>query len=104
MNKISSLQLHSPADLTRTIGQRLRQVRLLRGLTQEELAERSGVSLSTLKLLETQGKGSLQRLARIAGVLGIAGELRDLFRHPAGAGSIEEVKRSERHRAPRRRK
>ena len=84
------------------MGQRLRQIRLLRGFTQEELAERSGVSLSTLKLLENQGKGSLQRLARIADVLGVAGELRELFHHSAGAGSIEEIKRSERQRAPRR--
>lgn len=96
--------MHSPAELTRSIGQRLRQIRLLRGLTQEELAERSGVSLSTLKLLESQGKGSLQRLARIAEVLGVSGELRELFLHSAGARSIEEVKRSERQRAPRRSK
>ncbi|MGD7654433.1 MAG: helix-turn-helix domain-containing protein [Verrucomicrobiales bacterium] len=102
MDKFPSINLHSPGKLTKTIGQRLRQIRLSRGLTQQELAEHSGVSLSTLKLLESQGKGSLQRLARIAAVLGVDAELRDLFRHSTGAESIDAVKRSERQRAPRR--
>jgi len=102
MDNISPITFHAPGELIKAIGQRLRSIRLQRGMTQQELAERSGVSLSTLKLLEAQGKGSLQRLARIAGVLGVDGELRNLFRHSAGAESIEAVKRSERQRAPRR--
>jgi transcriptional regulator with XRE-family HTH domain len=70
-------------------------------LTQQELATRSGVSLSTLKELEARGKGSLQRLVRVALVLGVAAELGELFGEP-GAESIEAVKRRERRRAPRR--
>lgn len=104
VDKISFININTPGELTKAIGQRLRRIRLQRGMTQQELSERSGVSLSTLKLLEAQGKGSLQRLARIAGVLGVAGELRDLFRSSAGAESIEAVKRSERQRAPRRKR
>ncbi len=79
----------------------MRRLRLSRGLTQEELAARAGVGLSTLKVLERQGKGSLQRLVRVALVLGVAAELGELFREP-GAESIEAVKRRERQRAPRR--
>lgn len=104
MDNISPISLQSPGELLRRIGQRLRRIRLARGLTQRELAERSGISLSTLKLLESKGRGSLQRLARVAAVLGVDDELRDLFNRPLAAESIEAVKRSERKRAPRSRR
>lgn len=90
--------------IAREIGQRLKQVRLAKGWTQEELAERSGVAVSTLKLLETTGNGSFQRLIRIAVALGVDGDLRGLFSSTQTMESIEAVKRSERQRAPRRRK
>ena len=90
----------NPVSLIREIGGRIRDHRLARGWTQAELAERSGVSLSTLKLLEREGKGSLQRLAKIAVVLNLDGELRRLFAAPDRFGSMEEVERSKRQRAP----
>ena len=82
----------------------MRGFRLAKGWAQEELAERAGVALSTLKLLEAKGRGSLQRLIRIAVVLGVDGELRDLFSPPSVMESIAAVKRSERQRAPRRKR
>ena len=102
MDKISSFTQRNPAAITRQVGQRLRGFRLAKGWTQQELAERSGVALSTLKLLESQGRGSFQRLVRVAVALGIDGELRDLFAKPAAMESIAAVKRAERQRAPRR--
>ena len=102
MDKIRAFSLHSPAELTTAIGQRLKRLRLARGWNRQQLAEQSGVSLSTLKLLETKGKGSLQRLARVAVVLGVEGELHELFSRSLGAESIEAVKKGERGRAPRR--
>ncbi|BCU77889.1 helix-turn-helix transcriptional regulator [Luteolibacter sp. LG18] len=84
------------------LGGRLRDHRLARGWTQAELAERAGVALSTLKLLEAKGHGSLQRLARVAVVLGLAEEIRGWFARPVAMESIEAVKRTERLRAPRR--
>jgi transcriptional regulator with XRE-family HTH domain len=102
MDKIPTLKFRNPVDLTRAIGERLRVARLARGWTQEELAERSGIALSTLKLLEAKGQGSLQRLARVAVALNLDEELRDLFSRPAAMESIEAVKRRERGRAPRR--
>jgi transcriptional regulator with XRE-family HTH domain len=73
---------------------------MARGWTQAELAERSGVSLSTLKLLEREGKGSLQRLAKIAVILNLDGELRGLFAEPNRYTSMESVERISRRRAP----
>lgn len=98
------LEFRNPISLIRALGHRLQSLRLARGWTREELAERSGVALSTLKLLETRGQGSLQRLARVAVALGVEGDLRDVFLIPQAMASIEAVKGAERKRAPRRKR
>ena len=102
MDKIASFSLRNPCHLVGSIGRRLRRQRLAKGMTQQELAERAGVSLSTLKLMEHEGKGSLQRLAKIAVVLDLDGELRSLFGAPSTFDSLEAVERAERKRAPQR--
>lgn len=104
MDKINAFIQRNPIALAGNIGQQLKRLRLAKGLTQEELAEKSGVAVSTLKLLEAKGSGSIQRLIRVAIVLGVDGELRELFSQTGAMDSIEAVKRSERQRAPRRRK
>ena len=100
MAKIATFKQRNPVQLVRGIGERIRDHRLARGWTQAELAERSGVSLSTLKLLEREGKGSLQRLAKIAVVLDLDSELRKLFSDPDQYESTEAVERTKRRRAP----
>lgn len=80
------------------------RLRLAKGWTREELAERSGIAVSTLKLLEAKGQGSFQRLVRVAVTLGADGELRGLFSESGEMESLDAVKRSQRQRAPRRRK
>ena len=62
------------------------------------------MAVSTLKLMESKGQGSFQRLIRIAVALGVDGEIRDLFSNATAAESIEAVKRAERRRAPRRKR
>ena len=104
MDKIQSLNQRNPVALAKQVGERLSRLRLAKGWTQEELSERSGVAVSTLKLLEVKGQGSFQRLIRIAVALGVDGELRGLFGHTGTMDSIEAVKASGRQRAPRRRK
>ena len=100
MDNISTFKIRNPVHLIREIGKRIRLHRLARGWTQAELAERSGVSLSTLKLLEREGKGSLQRLAKIAVTLNLDGELRGLFAEPMHFESMEAMERASRQRAP----
>ena len=104
MDKIKALNQRNPVFLAQEVGMRLRRVRLSKGLSQEELSEKSGVAVSTLKLLESKGNGSFQRLIRVAIVLGLDGELRGLFGNHAGMDSIEAVKMSDRRRAPRRKR
>lgn len=103
MDKIEAFRLRNPDALVQSLGRRLRSQRLAKGWTQQELAERAGVSLSTLKLMEQQGKGSLQRLAKITVVLGLDGDLRGLFLGQRSFESIEAVERTKRQRAPQRR-
>lgn len=102
MDKIPSLEKRNPTSIVRELGQRLRRLRLAAGWTQAELAERAGVALSTLKLMERQGKGSLQRLAKVAVALNVDGELRELFAEPRQLESLEAAERMDRQRAPRR--
>lgn len=103
MDKIEAFKFRNPDALVQAIGARIRLQRLAMGMTQQELAERSGVSLSTLKLMEQQGKGSLQRLAKVAVVLGLDADLRNLFSSQRSYQSLEAVERTKRLRAPRRR-
>lgn len=57
---------------TEVIGSRLREARIEKGITQEELAERMGISVPTIRHYEanrrTPGTDSLQRIADILGV------------------------------------
>lgn len=94
----------NPRRLAEELGQRLRRVRLSRGWTQEELAERAGIGLSSVKNLEGQGKTTLVRFLQVASVLGVIDACMDLFEGNRVAESLEAASRAERQRAPRRRK
>ena len=52
------------------IAQNMRNLRLGRGLTQKGLAERSGVSLSSLRKFEQKGSISLESFLKLALTLG----------------------------------
>jgi len=98
VDKIPTFQLRNPTRLCRQIGERIREHRKARGWSQAELAERSGVSLSTLKLLEREGKGSLQRLAKVAVILGLDDGLRQLFATTPAYASLDEVEATHRRK------
>jgi transcriptional regulator with XRE-family HTH domain len=67
-------QAGSPAKSWTAVldGQQLRQLRTNRGLSQEELANLAGLSLSTVARLEAQPRASCRSrtLARLAAALG----------------------------------
>ena len=54
---MSNATAHSPDELERELGSRLRQLRLSRNLDQAELAARAGLSIKAVQNLEG-GKGS----------------------------------------------
>lgn len=64
---------------------RVKEIRKLRGLSQEQLAGMAGVSRSQLSEIETEAKpANTLRLSAIARALGVP--LHDLFVNPTGEG------------------
>ena len=60
----------TPSEMMDTLKTKFRQRRKALGYTQAELAERSGVSLGSLKRFERTGQISLESLLKLALVLG----------------------------------
>lgn len=75
--------LNPPDAICRTLGERVRALRLARNLSQQELADMGGVSLSTVRRLEASGQGSVLLLVQVALALGAADGLQELFALPA---------------------
>lgn len=62
--------LLTPKEIQLQLAERVKALRVVRGFTQKELAERAGLSYGTFKLFEQEGKISLERLLQIALVIG----------------------------------
>ncbi len=73
---------------------RLKGIRKLRKLSQQQLSERSGVSYGSLKRFETTGQISLLSLTKLALALGCGDEIRNLFASVTYR-SVEEVIREQ---------
>jgi transcriptional regulator with XRE-family HTH domain len=67
MNRFSTQKL--PVDLLRQIADNHRAIRRGMKMSQSDLAERSGVSLGSIKRFEASGKISLESLLKLALVL-----------------------------------
>ena len=74
--------LHSPVDVRRDLARRLRAIRLDKGWKQATLAERSGVSLGSLRRFERSGKISLESLLALASTLNRLGDFDTVFERP----------------------
>jgi transcriptional regulator with XRE-family HTH domain len=62
-----------PSKLVRTVRQRIRELRRERGLTQEELCERAGISVDAISRIESGNRTpSLVTIERIADALGVS--------------------------------
>lgn len=66
-------------ELDQKLAKRLCQIRKWRKISQQKLAEMSGVSYGSIKRFETTGQISLLSLTKIAMALDVADELRELF-------------------------
>jgi len=87
---MEAFKLLSPHDIVRSVAARLKRRRIDSNLTQRELASRSGVSYSSLRLIEDEGKGSFEALVKIAFALDAEAEFQNLF--PARAPkTLEDV-------------
>lgn len=99
----SPLQLHTPAEMALALARRLRDERLRLDWKQETLAERSGVSLPTIRRYERTGRTSVANLLRLCHALGRLDEFDALLRPPPAA-SIADLKTREQAAAARRRR
>lgn len=97
-----SVNLYSPRDVCLAIARRVRARRLDHNLTQRGLADRSGVSLGSLKRFERTGQVSLESLVRLALVLEATDELETWFSEPEFRSIDDALRRGTRRKRGRR--
>ncbi len=86
------LEVMTPNEIASVLANRLRELRLYFGWTREELAERAGITTSSLKRFETTGKISLERLLLLAMALDALRDFEALFPLPP-AQTLEELEK-----------
>lgn len=96
------LSLMAPADVARSVAARARTRRVALGLTQQDVADRSGVNVWTLRRFESSGKLALDALIRVAIVLDAIEEFGALFPEPEFRSLDEVIDRPKRQRGKRR--
>ena len=93
------LELMSAPQVAEHVAQKVRRSRLRRAWTQEELAERSGMSVSSLRRFERTGQISFLSLVRIAVALEAVDGIHGLF--PDDPASLDEILDAPRQRGRR---
>nr|HEX4319157.1 helix-turn-helix transcriptional regulator [Kofleriaceae bacterium] len=91
-------------ETLRDLGDRARQLRLVRGLRQDELASRAGIGVATVRRFEKSGTASIENVLRIATALDADAPFDKLFAAPRFASLDDAIARPEatrRRRAPR---
>lgn len=71
--------LKLPHEISQDLSDKIRQLRKVKKLSQQQLANKSGVSLGSLKRFESTGQISLESLLKIAMVLGRLDDFDQLF-------------------------
>ena len=85
--------LFSPGELALQVSENARALRLAQNLSRKTLAERAGVSESTIKRFEATGQITLDVLVLLASSLGVAQQLSGLFTQ-AQPVSLDEIGRA----------
>lgn len=80
----------TPLEISKALAERHRTLRKQLKMSQEEMAERSGVSLGTLKRFENTGKISLYSLLKLLHLLGRLNEFDKLL---IPKENLEDVKK-----------
>ena len=86
--------IDTPNEAKLLIAKRVVRLRLYHNWSRETLALRAGISHSTLKKFENTGDISLERLLKLASVLGKMDGFNNLFEIPE-ANNSRELKRQE---------
>ncbi len=99
MNKYFNLM--TPEDTAQQLAKKARALRLERNWKQVTLAERSGVTLASLRRFERTGLTSLQNLLKLAFAIGRLDDFEQLLQ-PPDAGSIAELEAAHEVHKPKR--
>ena len=74
--------LLSSSGICSELSGRIKRTRLAKNLSQQQLADMTENSLSSMRRLETKGQGSLEFIVRVAQALQAVEPLEDLFVQP----------------------
>ena len=99
-----STLLKTPQDIRLEIAARAKERRLDLNISQQELAERSGVSLGSIKRFESSGLVSLASLLEIALVLERSADFDDIFAAKVAPASLFSPEPAKRKRSGRKNK
>ena len=89
------IDLRTPGDIARLLATRVRELRLSRGWTQQELADRAGLTLATYRRFERTGRIALDRLLKVAVILDARTGFDQLFALPPARTLAELAARSQ---------
>jgi transcriptional regulator with XRE-family HTH domain len=94
------LAFASAPELVRALGQRLREQRLAKPVTQDELAVRAGISVGAVKKLEATGLTTMETFVRVVQALGLVDELVDfmVLRPTTSIAAMEKAEAAKRRR------
>ena len=87
-----NFNLTSPVDVMISVAQRAKALRLEQNITQQELADKVGIAIGTVKRFEKSGEIQFNHLLRIALVLGSLEEFFDIFSPVDVPDSLYELK------------
>jgi len=92
MNKYSVKPI--PSDIQSALAERFRKLRKAEGYSQAEMAQRSGVSLGSLKRFELTGQISLESLLKLAYLLDRLDDFKSVFVQGEDMKQIEKLFKS----------
>ena len=81
----------TPTDISKALAERHKALRKHLKISQTEMAERSGVSLGSLKRFEGTGKISLESLLKLAHLINRLGDFDTVFKMKEDKSEIEKL-------------
>lgn len=81
----------TPTDISKALAERHKVLRKHLKISQAEMAERSGVSLGSLKRFESTGQISLESLLKLAHLMNRLGDFESIFQTKEDQSNIEKL-------------
>ena len=89
---MTDIDLIAPSDVMQRTAQRAKALRLEQNITQQELADKVGIAVGTVKRFEKTGEVQFNHLLRIALVLGRLDDFKTLFAAADVPASLYDLK------------